>query len=252
MENEWDINIGTRIMAKLKHFAEICVSTNTGKITLSQTDWPSYSIHYWTTWEVEEVALAFPTVTEDGSTTIIYNPVSHITTTAAFMSGRAFYPPLSLEWVEEDNQTLSPKWPTLTSDMLIPTLDPGQYSSYNWLEMNKAGVYDNKGAGRREEVKQPASMPNKVAIPVIAVLASLLAISLGALLFLLWRGRKANRQGAGRRKIVDDNSLGAPMDGKAGSTAHLNGQAGDDMELRERDVREGEDSMAHGVDGRVR
>lgn len=225
-------------MAEAKHFAEVCVSTNTGDLTVSQTDWPSYSIEYWTTWEAHEVASAYPAVTENGSTTTIYDPVSYITTTVAFKSGRAFYPPLSLEWVEEDNQTLSPKWPTLTSDMLIPTWNPGKYPSDDWLdEWNmKAGVYDNKGAGRREEVKQPPSMPNKVAIPVIAVLASLLAISLGALLFLLWRGRKANRQGAGNRKIVDDNRVGIPVDGEAGSTAHLNGQAGEDMELRERDV----------------
>ena len=98
------------------------------------------------------------------------------------------------------------------------------------------GAYDNRGAGRREEVKHTPSMPNKVAIPVIAVLASLLAISLGALIFLLWRGRKANRQGAGSSKIVDVHPLRLPMDAEAGSTAHLNGQAGDDMELRARDV----------------
>ena len=59
--------------------------------------------------------------------------------TAIYWSGgRAFYPPWSMEWNAEDNLTLEPPWPVLTSDMLIPTWVPGQNVS--------AGVYDNEEA----------------------------------------------------------------------------------------------------------
>ena len=112
--------------------------------------------------------------------------------------------------------------------MLVPTWTPGTNVSNPW------GYLDNRGTGRRDA--PPPSNPNKVAIPVIVTLASLLAISLGALLFMLLRGWKAKRQCKGSHKIGDDNRLGIPMDGEAGSTAYLNRQAGDDIELREREV----------------
>lgn len=133
-----------------------------------------------------------------------------------------------MEWFEEDNETLSPKWPTLTSDMLIPTWTPGETVN------NKYGNLDNRGTGKR--AAPPPSMPNKIAIPVIATLATLLGICLGALLFLLWRGRRGKRQAKGSHKIVEDQHLGIPVGAEGGSTAHLNGQAGDEMELREREV----------------
>lgn len=173
------------------------------------------------------------TITWDGSTlttTGIYTPIEYTQLTLPFTKGRAFYPAMSMEWFEEDNKTLNPKWPTLTSDMLIPTWSPGSTSS----NLNDDGVLDHRGRGPK--AAPPPSVPSKVAIPVIAVLATLLALSLGALLLMLWRGRKVNRQGPGRRKIVDDHHLGVPVDGEAGSTAQLNGQVGDDVELREREM----------------
>lgn len=44
------------------------------------------------------------------------------TTLAPFVAGRAFYPPMSMEWLEEDNKTLDPKWPTLTSNIATSRL----------------------------------------------------------------------------------------------------------------------------------
>lgn len=173
------------------------------------------------------------TITRDGSTlttTGIYTPIVYTQLTLPFTKGRAFYAAMSMEWFEEDNKTLEPRWPTLTSDMLIPTWSPGSTSSI----FNYNGVFDHRGRGPK--AAPPPSVPSKVAIPVIAVLATLLALSLGALLLMLWRGRKFNRQGPGRRKIVDDHHLGVPGGGEAGSTVQLNGQVGDDMELRVREV----------------
>lgn len=169
----------------------------------------------------------------DGSTltkTGIYTPIQDTQLTLPFTRGRAFYAAMSMEWFEEDNKTLDPKWPTLTNDMLIPTWTPGMSPSNGIFP----GAFDHRGRGPM--AVPPPSVPNKVAVPVIAVLATLLALSLGALLFMLWRGRKVNRQGAGSRKLVGDHHAGFPMDGEARSTAHLNGQVEDDMELREREV----------------
>lgn len=50
--------------------------------------------------------------------------------------GRAYYPGWSVEWMAEDNVTLDPPWPTLTSDTVIPTWVPGENITHNY------GQYD--------------------------------------------------------------------------------------------------------------
>lgn len=151
-----------------------------------------------------------------------------VTALAPFMAGRAFYPPISIVWLEEDNKTLKPKWPAMTSDMLLPTwpLTDNEQSAHNEL-----GIYDNRGRGRIE-INTDGFMPNKVAIPIISVLAVLLLAALAGVGFLLWKGK-----GAIRPTLKAKNSqLEIPIEDEACSTAHLAGRssAGDDIELRER------------------
>ena len=133
---------------------------------------------------------------------------------------------MSLEWLEGDNETLDPKWPTLTSDMLLPSWPLDSLDTYAFTR----GAYENRGQGRRE-VEVEATMPNKVAIPIISVLAVLLLASLAGIAFLLWRGK------AGRRPTLKatNSQLEIALPDEVGSTAHLAGRPRtDDMELRER------------------
>lgn len=95
-----------------------------------------------------------------------------------WIGGRAYYPGWSVEWMAEDNVTLSPPWPTLTSDMVIPTWVPGKNIMDNY------GQYDNKGKGRTRPTPFPKSKFDRVGVPVIAALAALLGlVLLGGLCF---------------------------------------------------------------------
>ena len=77
--------------------------------------------------------------------------------------GRKFYPPWSIEWTNEDNATLDPKWPTMTNDMLIRTWVPGDKIHDS---------YENKGTG--PTLPQPAVSKYKVMIPILAVLGTVI------------------------------------------------------------------------------
>lgn len=77
--------------------------------------------------------------------------------------GRMFYPPWSIEWTNEDNATLDPKWPTMTNDILIRTWVPGD-TIYDF--------YENKATGPIPP--QPAATKNKVMIPILAVLGAVI------------------------------------------------------------------------------
>ena len=90
--------------------------------------------------------------------TDLYIPVDYTQLTLPFSEGRAFYPAMTMEWLEEDNKTLDPKWPTLTSDMLVPTWTP----EMNLSDVIYTGVFDNRGRGPKAAPPTPPSIPNKV------------------------------------------------------------------------------------------
>lgn len=234
-KNYWSIGLSTPKIGANDH-ESVCIATipNHGYSSEGMT-YTSYVVNGVTSYPVS-IYTRTDTDSRSGSTTTetttgTYTPVDVTVLTLPLTYGRAFYAAMSMEWVEEDNETLSPQWPTLTSDVRLPTLMPGE-SRY----INSGGEFDNKGTGRKPApLTPPPSMPNKIAIPVIATLAWLLALCLGALLVLRWRGWRTDRQAKRSSKTVDDD-LGIPMDAEGGSTAHLNGQAEEDMELREREA----------------
>lgn len=101
--------------------------------------------------------------------------------------GRAYYPGWSIEWMAEDNVTLNPPWPTLTSDMVVPTWVPGE-------NIKNYGQYDNKGSGRTRPTASPKSKFDRVGVPLIATLAGLLGLLLlGGLIFWCLRKRRVKR-----------------------------------------------------------
>lgn len=128
------------------------------------------------------------------SRTDTYTDWSYYTTTATSNSGRVFYPAWSIEWVEEDNKTLKPPWPTLTSNMLIPT--------YSGQTLPTDGTYDDVGEGQLTIAPQPPSTPNKVVIPIVTVLAAIILFGAAAALWL-WRGKRAAAKRA--KKEEDEN-----------------------------------------------
>lgn len=118
-----------------------------------------------------------------------YYDYERVTTTSTifWVGGRAYYPGWSVEWVAEDNATLNPPWPTLTSDMVIPTWVPGAIVS-------NPGQYHNKGSGDPRPTRLPKSKFDRVGVPLIATLAGILAlVLLGTLLFWCIRRRRAKK-----------------------------------------------------------
>ena len=235
-DNIWSIN--SFGWADWIHSAKICISTSSERFQLSTPPsgavFASYTVRYYTTETTfSPYTMQYITIDENSSTSIMSRKTvtdgydeHYVTTLAPFVAGRAFYPPMSLEWLEEDNTTLYPKWPTLTSDMLLPTWPIGADEKSAFTK----GAYENRGQGRRE-VKVEATMPNKVAIPIISVLAVLLLAALAGIAFLLWKAK------GGRRPTLKakNSELEIPLPDEAGSTAHLAGTPRtDDMELRER------------------
>ena len=109
------------------------------------------------------------------------------TSTIYWRAGRAYYPGWSVEWMAEDNATLDPPWPTLTSDMLIPTWVPG-------TNVSNHGSYDNKGSGRSRPTTLPKSKFDRVGVPLIASLAGLLGlVLLGGVLLWCMRRKRAKK-----------------------------------------------------------
>lgn len=92
-----------------------------------------------------------------------------------FKGGRMLYAPWSFEWLNEDNATLDPNWPTMTNDMLIQTWVPGD-TVYDF--------YENKGNGPPPP-QQPVTK-NKVIIPILAVLGALI-LALLIVISCMWR-----------------------------------------------------------------
>lgn len=116
------------------------------------------------------------------ATTLTLSTYTDISSTLSLPSGRAFYPAWSVEWEGTDDRSLSPQWPVLTSNMLVSTWSPG--------ENVPSGVYDNRGAG---VVIEPRQDLERWVLPVVILLAVFLGVSLGALLFSLWRMRREHR-----------------------------------------------------------
>lgn len=86
-----------------------------------------------------------------------------IMTTVYWPDGQAFYPAWSIEWTAENNATLDPPWPTLMSDMLIPTWTQG---------MNiYPGSYDRKGEGTDRHSPTPQTKLGKIEAPIVGTLA---------------------------------------------------------------------------------
>lgn len=134
------------------------------------------------------------------ATTFTISTYTDMSSTLYLTSGRAFYPAWSVEWEGSDNPSLSPQWPVLTNDMLIPTWIPG--------EEVLSGVYDNKGEGVRIE---PRHDLDRWVLPMVIVLGVFLGLSLGALLFSLWRLAKERR----RRKAAEAKGYHIPVNEEA-------------------------------------
>lgn len=102
-----------------------------------------------------------------------------------FGAGRVFYPPMSMQWVEEDNKSLDPKWPTLKNNMLVPT----------WRSEDGRSLptsYENRGTGH---ISTPPSIQTKIAYPIIGVLAGIILIMVFVPLWRMWlRKRHAASQ----------------------------------------------------------
>lgn len=127
-----------------------------------------------------------------------------ITSTVYFTGGRALYPAWSMEWVAEDNASLDPPWPTLTSDMLIPTWSPNM--SFD------EGQYDNKGEGpddTREQTKL-----GEIGGPIVGALAGLigLLLILGVAFWCL-RRRRTRKNEIKRQNFLHELQPRAGEDG---------------------------------------
>lgn len=119
------------------------------------------------------------------------------TSTVYWTGGRAYYPPWSVEWVAEDNVTLNPPWPSLTSDMLIPTWTPGM----SVVE----GFYDNKGKGASSTPPPEQTKLGKIGIPIIGALAGLIGLLLIlGLAFGCLRRRRARKNELKRQSLMHE------------------------------------------------
>lgn len=101
--------------------------------------------------------------------------------TVPMTEGTVYYPGWTISWRSTDTRTLTPVWPSLTSDMLIPTWTPGMQI--------KDGQYDNKGP--TNDVTEPREDEKKTwgeDIPSIAWKGIVIGAVLGffGLVALLW------------------------------------------------------------------
>ena len=126
-----------------------------------------------------------------------------VTNTIAFV-GRAFYPAMSMEWEESDNPSLDPPWPTLTSDMLIPSWAPG---------MDLLSRYENKGAGHDYEADKPkpATIKMKIAIPIIATLGGIILLVILYIMYRRIRRRFAERREWREKLAAAEYTAGAGL-----------------------------------------
>ena len=109
-------------------------------------------------------------------------------TEVPFGAGRVFYPPMSMEWLEKDNTTLKPEWPTLKNDMLVPTWQSTDgTSSYR--------SYENIGRGRDYTSLPSPSIRTSIAYPIIGVLAAIILIMVLVPLWRMWRRSEERRVG---------------------------------------------------------
>lgn len=119
-------------------------------------------------------------------------------TTEAWPTGTAYYPEWSVEWAASDVSTLSPPWPPLSSNMLIPTWTEGMYVF--------PGVYDGEGdlppsfvpmpPPPRDVEKGKRERSLKIYLPIGIVLLILLVIAY----WLVFRIFKRNREAEERRR----------------------------------------------------
>lgn len=113
-----------------------------------------------------------------------------LTTTYSYENGRAFYPAWSIEWMQENNTSLDPPWPTLTHDMYLATWTPG--------EQVPTGTPSSF----------PTTMPMKTAKAAIATLSVLAFLFALGCLFLLWKIRHAKQAAkmAEKERIAEERS----------------------------------------------
>ena len=137
-----------------------------------------------------------------------------ITTTVYWPGGRAFYPAWSIEWTAEDNATLDPPWPTLTSDMLIPTWTPGM-KIY-------PGSYDRKGEGTDRQSPTPQTKLGKIGAPIVGTLAGVIGVllMLGVVLWCL-RRRRARKREIRRQNFLQELDVRSGEDGPARRSGSL-------------------------------
>lgn len=121
--------------------------------------------------------------TVTGTVTTTRGDYDFATTEVPFGAGRVFYPPMSMEWVEEDNKMLDPPWPTLKNDMLVPTWQPRDGSSLS-------RSYENRGRGHNYTPLPPPSIQTKIAYPIIGVLAGIILILVLVPLWRMWRRKR--------------------------------------------------------------
>lgn len=104
------------------------------------------------------------------------------------VENRAFYPAWTIQWMEEDNKSLDPPWPKLTGTMVVATWHPG------------TGV-----SGSGSTLLPPSEMPMTTAIPVFAILGTLVFL-LTAGILVFWGQRRQSRKEAQKERVAEERS----------------------------------------------
>lgn len=122
-----------------------------------------------------------------------------LVTTVAMPSGTAYYPAWSVEWVASDLSTLSPPWPQLASNMLIPTwtegmyIFPGLYDGDGDLEPTFVAVPQPLETEKKARDRQVRRLL-KIYLPVGIVLLILLVIAYWYVFRIFRRNSKAEER----------------------------------------------------------
>ena len=178
-----------------------------------------------------------------GATPSTRTVTADVPTPVPITTGTAFYPPWRIEWVSEDVSSLSPQWPTLTSNMLIPTWTEGM--SIKKGEYDNQGTfteytYGDSGGGGGGADRDQAAIDGALQGTIMKIVLPVLFVG-GLLLVTCWAGsRKARKQ-----RKMDAQERAATDGGETGVVEEVRGEG--PLARGKREAKEDAREMVTGV-----